>query len=56
MTFHRPTYADAKTTLETEILSLRRRLARAHRILTAGEIGRLQRDMSAHAFLVRTRC
>ncbi len=38
MTFHRPTYADAKTTLETEILSLRRRLARAHRILTAGEI------------------
>jgi len=38
MTALRPIYADAKTTLETEILSLRRRLARAHRILTAGNI------------------
>ena len=38
MTIHRPAYADAKTTLETETLVLRRRLARAHRILTAGGI------------------
>lgn len=38
MTIHRPTYANAKTTLQTEITALRRRLARAHRILTAGGI------------------
>jgi L-ribulose-5-phosphate 4-epimerase len=38
MTVFRPIYADAKTTMETEVLSLRRRLARAHRILTAGGI------------------
>ena len=38
MTIQRPTYADAMTTMETEILGLRRRLARAHRILTAGGI------------------
>src|SRR5437660_4336749 len=38
MTIHRPTYANAKTTLETEITALRRRVAKAHRILTAGGI------------------
>src|SRR5436853_3038267 len=38
MTIHRPTYANAKTTLQNEITALRRRLARAHRILTAGGI------------------
>jgi len=38
MNVHRPTYADAKTTMETGVLALRRRLARAHRILTAGGI------------------
>jgi L-ribulose-5-phosphate 4-epimerase len=38
MNVHRTTYADAKTTKETEVLALRRRLARAHRILTAGGI------------------
>jgi hypothetical protein len=38
MTAFRPVYADAKSTLETEILSLRRRLARSHRILTAGKM------------------
>src|SRR5258705_8264447 len=38
MTIHRPTYANAKTTLQTEIMALRRRLAKAHRILTAGGI------------------
>lgn len=38
MTIHRPTYADAKMTIEAEILALKRRLARAHRILTAGGI------------------
>ena len=38
MSMHRPVHANAKTTLETEILVLRRRLARAHRILTAGGI------------------
>jgi L-ribulose-5-phosphate 4-epimerase len=38
MTIHRPAYADAKTTLETEVIALKRRLARAHRILTAGGI------------------
>ena len=38
MTIHRPTHANAKTTLETEITALRRRVARAHRILTAGGI------------------
>src|SRR3979490_3447401 len=38
MTIHRPTYANAKTTMETEVLGLRRRLAAAHRILTAGGI------------------
>ena len=38
MSMHRPVHADAKTTLETEMLALRRRLARAHRILTAGGI------------------
>ncbi|HZT27863.1 MAG TPA: class II aldolase/adducin family protein [Pseudolabrys sp.] len=38
MNVHRPTYADAKSTMETEVLALRRRLARAHRILTAGGI------------------
>src|SRR4029078_8512656 len=38
MSMHRPVHANAKTTLETEILALRRRLARAHRILTAGGI------------------
>jgi hypothetical protein len=27
MTIHRPTYANAKTTLETEITALRRRVA-----------------------------
>jgi hypothetical protein len=38
MTMHRPIYADAKTTFETEILGLRQRLVKAHRILTAGGI------------------
>ena len=38
MTLHRPIHADAKTTMETEVLHLRRRLAKAHRILTAGGI------------------
>src|SRR5262245_53375434 len=38
MSMHRPVHANAKTTLETEIVALRRRLARAHRILTAGGI------------------
>ena len=38
MTMHRPIHADAKTTIETEVLSLRQRLAKAHRILTAGGI------------------
>ena len=38
MTLHRPIHADAKTTLETEVLNLRQRLAKAHRILTAGGI------------------
>jgi len=38
MSMHRPVHANAKTTLETEVLALRRRLARAHRILTAGGI------------------
>jgi len=38
MTVHSPTRANAKMTLETEVLALRRRLARAHRILTAGGI------------------
>jgi ribulose-5-phosphate 4-epimerase/fuculose-1-phosphate aldolase len=38
MTAFRPIHAHAKTTMETEVLTLRRRLARAHRILTAGGI------------------
>src|SRR5215469_14200141 len=38
MTLHRPIHADAKTTVETEVLNLRQRLAKAHRILTAGGI------------------
>ena len=38
MTIHRPAYANAKTTLQNEITALRRSLARAHRILTAGGI------------------
>jgi ribulose-5-phosphate 4-epimerase/fuculose-1-phosphate aldolase len=38
MTVHSPTRAEAKMTLENEVLALRRRLARAHRILTAGGI------------------
>jgi len=38
MTVHSPTRAEAKMTLESEVLALRRRLARAHRILTAGGI------------------
>ena len=38
MTMHNPVHANAKMTVETEILALRRRLAKAHRILTAGGI------------------
>src|SRR3954468_18134059 len=38
MTAMRPIYQDAKETIETEIVLLRRRLAKAHRILTAGGI------------------
>ncbi|MFZ0066588.1 MAG: hypothetical protein WAK90_10490, partial [Pseudolabrys sp.] len=38
MTMHNPIHANAKMTAETEILALRRRLAKAHRILTAGGI------------------
>lgn len=38
MTVHSPAYANAKMTTETEVLALRRRLAKAHRILTAGGI------------------
>ena len=38
MTMHNPVHANAKMTMETEILALRRRLAKAHRILTAGGI------------------
>ena len=38
MTVHSPAHANAKMTMETEVLALRRRLAKAHRILTAGGI------------------
>lgn len=38
MTAFRHIHADARKTVETEVLALRRRLARSHRILTAGGI------------------
>jgi ribulose-5-phosphate 4-epimerase/fuculose-1-phosphate aldolase len=38
MTIHSPIHPNAKVTTETDILALRRRLAKAHRVLTAGNI------------------
>ena len=36
MTMHNPVHANAKMTVGDGVLALRRRLAKAHRILTAG--------------------
>src|SRR6476620_7252218 len=38
MTMHNPVHSNATMTVETEVLAWRRRLAKAHRILTAGGI------------------